>query len=152
MKQSGQGTGTRRAPACGGPPAWLVLAALAALAGVPAAPQPPGAEAAGTRDCIDLMRIARTRVADEDTILFYLRGGEIYRNDLPSRCPNLDRDERFMYRVSLNRLCSLDTVTVLEDVGFGFLPGASCGLGKFRAIDKEEADGLLGQRRRRGRD
>lgn len=133
-------------------PARLALAALAVFAGAPAAPQPPAAGGDGMRDCIDLMRISRTRVADENTILSYLRGGEIYRNDLPDRCPNLDGDGRFMYRVTLNRLCELDIVTVLEDVGFGFLPGASCGLGKFRAIDEDEAESLVAERRRRGRD
>jgi hypothetical protein len=76
-----------------------------------------------------------------------MRGGDIYRNELPNRCPTLDFEERFMYRVTLNRLCDLDVVTVLDDFGFGFVPGPTCGLGKFSPISEEEAKALIEQRR-----
>jgi hypothetical protein len=98
-----------------------------------------------TRSCINLREIDRTRVPNEDTILFYLRGGDVYRNNLPNRCPNLDFDERFMYRVTGNRLCDTDVITVIEDLGFGFLPGATCGLGEFQPITEEEAENLATQ-------
>jgi hypothetical protein len=131
--------------------AVATLAAATVLSSVPATAQ-RGDDSAEQRDCIGLMDIDRTRVADEDTILFYMRGGEVYRNDLPNRCPNLDFDERFVYRVTLNRLCDSDVITVLDDFGFGFIPGASCGLGKFRPISEEEAEAVAEDRpRERGR-
>lgn len=134
-------------------PTLLALAVAAALASAPAATQRVD-DAEEARDCINLMSIDRTRVPDEDTILFYMRDGAVYRNELPNRCPNLDFEERFMYRVTMNRLCAVDVITVLDDVGFGFLPGASCGLGKFQPISAEEAEHLTEERRgrRRGRD
>jgi hypothetical protein len=89
---------------------------------------------------------------DEDTILFYARNGDVYRNDLPHACPSLEFEDRFMYRTALTQLCDVDVITVLDDVGFGFMPGASCGLGKFQPIGEEEADDLAEQDRQRGRD
>ncbi|MDH3511808.1 MAG: hypothetical protein OER85_13220, partial [Gammaproteobacteria bacterium] len=43
---------------------------------------------------------------------------------------------------SLSQLCDLDIITVLNDYGFGFTPGPSCGLGRFYPITKEEAKAL----------
>jgi len=83
---------------------------------------------------VSCLRIDRTRVADENTILFHMRGGDVYRNDLETRCPNIESEQGFMYRTTLNQLCDSDVVTVLDDIGFGFMPGASCGLGNFRPI------------------
>ncbi len=132
-------------------PALLTLVVAAAFVSAPV-PAQRGDDADEPRDCINLREIDRTRVPDEDTILFFMRGGDVYRNDLPNRCPDLDFDERFMYRVSLNRLCDSDVITVIDDVGFGFMPGASCGLGKFSPISEEEAEDLAERRRDRGRD
>jgi hypothetical protein len=133
--------------------ATLAVAVAAMLAGAPATPQ-RGRDngAAETRDCINVRNIDRTRVADAATLLFYMRDGEVYRNDLSSRCPSLAFDERFMYRVTQNRICELDVITVIDDVGFGFMPGASCGLGKFRRISDDEAQLLAAERPGRRRD
>jgi hypothetical protein len=79
-----------------------------------------------------------------------MRGDDVYRNELPNACPSLDFDERFMDRVTLNRLCDVDVITVIDDAGFGFTAGASCGLGKFRPISEEEAQDLTARRNRRG--
>lgn len=133
-------------------PALALLAGAAILVSAPAAPQRDRASADEPEDCINLMSIDRTRVADENTILFFMRGGDVYRNDLPNRCPNLEFEQRFMYRVTANRLCDLDVITVIDDVGFGFMPGASCGLGKFEPISAEEAESLTEDRRGRRRD
>ena len=95
------------------------------------------------RNCVDLMRIDHTAIVDDDTILFYMNNGQVFRNDLQHRCPTLGSEERFMYRVALSQLCDIDVITVLSDVGFGFMPGASCGLGKFQPIDEQTADRLL---------
>jgi hypothetical protein len=95
------------------------------------------------KNCINLNQIDHTDVVDDDTILFYMRGNEIYENDLPNRCPELRSEDRFLYRVSTSQLCNVDTITVLNDMGFGFMPGATCGLGKFAPISQEAADELL---------
>ena len=82
-------------------------------------------------DCVQINRIRTTHVRDDQTIDFEMPSGEIYRNRLPNRCPGLGFEERFSYRTSLSRLCSVDTITVLQTDG---TRGASCGLGEFQPI------------------
>jgi hypothetical protein len=96
-----------------------------------------------TRNCVDLMRIDHTEVVDDDTVLFYMRNGRVFRNELRHSCPTLGFEERFMYRTTLTLLCDIDVITVLQDVGFGFMPTASCGLGKFEPIDEQAAEDLI---------
>jgi hypothetical protein len=96
------------------------------------------------RNCIVLANIDRTSVVDDDTILFHMRDGSVYRNDLTTSCPTLGRDP-FMYRVATPQLCEIDVVTTLNDVGFGYMPGASCSLGEFELIDGEAAQDLLAE-------
>lgn len=95
--------------------------------------------------CVNLKFIERTDVVDDRNILFYMRTGIVYRNALPHTCPGLEFEEAFLYRASIGRLCDLDTITVLNDAGFGFMPGASCGLGMFHPIEKEEIAALKEQ-------
>lgn len=92
--------------------------------------------------CVSLIRIDRTEVIDDQNILFHMRGGDIYRNHLPHRCPGLGFHESFMYRTSLNQLCNVDIITVLNDIGFGFSPGPSCGLGLFYPVTEDDAEKL----------
>ena len=83
-------------------------------------------------DCIDLNRIRTSHVRSEDVIDFEMRDGRILRSRLPQRCPGLGFEERFSYRTSLSRLCSVDIITVLDSSGS---PGASCGLGRFQPVE-----------------
>ena len=92
--------------------------------------------------CIPLNRISSTYVVDDYNILFYMRGGKIYRNPLPHRCGGLRSERTFMYRTSMSRLCDLDIITVLYNNSFGITAGASCGLGRFYPITEEEAEAL----------
>ena len=98
----------------------------------------------GVKRCVSLRQIDHTKVIDDDTVLFFLRGGDVMRNDLPGRCPTLMSEDAFMYRTSLDQLCNSDTITVLNDVGFGFTPGATCGLGEFEPITEDEAETFEG--------
>jgi len=88
--------------------------------------------------CISLNRLDRTEVIDDRTIVFHMRGGGLYLNNLDRECPGLKREERFMYSPTGNRLCRVDTVTVLEQWGFGLTRGFTCSLGEFHPIS--EAD------------
>ena len=94
---------------------------------------PAAAESAkpATTDCIDLIRIDRSEVVDDQTILFHMKGGKVWKNTLPYKCPRLGFEKAFSHKTSINRLCSIDTITVLDTTAR--LPGASCGLGKFEA-------------------
>lgn len=96
----------------------------------------------GGERCVDIKSISRTDVIDDQNILFYMRGGVIYQNKLAYRCSGLRSERTFMYRTSLSRLCNVDVITVLYNQGFGFSQGASCGLGRFYPVSKEEAQAL----------
>ncbi len=92
--------------------------------------------------CLSLIRIKNSDILDSQHILFETVGGKYYLNQLPHNCPGLSHDDAFMYRTSLNKLCDLDVITLLDDHGFGLLPGASCGLGVFEPISEEQIAGL----------
>ncbi len=96
----------------------------------------------GGERCVNMRNVSKTVVIDDQTILFYTRRGEIYRNDLPRRCSGLAREERFSYSTTVSRLCDIDTITVLYNQGVGLSSGASCGLGRFYPISKDEAQAL----------
>lgn len=92
--------------------------------------------------CVRIGSIDQIEIVDESTLIFHMRGDEVYRNDLPYQCP-LRRDDTLMYRSSVGQLCNVDIITILNDWGFGFSPGASCGLGMFHPITAEIADELV---------
>lgn len=96
--------------------------------------------------CVRISEIEKIDIVDSETLIFRLRRGKVYRNDLPHRCPGLRPNDTLMYRSSVGRLCSVDVVTVLEDWGFGYAPGASCGLGMFEPITAQIADEMLRSR------
>jgi len=98
-----------------------------------AAPAPAtGAEGTGT--CIPLQRIESTKVLDDQTILFELRGNETLVNRLPHRCPGLGFEKSFGYKTSISQLCSQDIIWVVTHMGSGLDRGASCGTRQVRAI------------------
>lgn len=83
-------------------------------------------------DCVDLARIDYTRVRDDRTVDFYMRGREVYRNRLRNECSGLAFEDSFAYRTSLSRLCSVDLITVNRSGGAG---GPTCALGTFQRIE-----------------
>lgn len=95
--------------------------------------------------CIQTTRIDRTEVIDDQTVVFYMRGRRIYVNHLDRACPGLDSGRPFSYRTTNSRLCSVDTITVLEQSAFGLIPGFTCGLGQFEPADEEVIALLKGE-------
>ena len=65
-------------------------------------------------NCINTSHIRNTRVHDDFTIDFHMSGGDIYRNTLPVRCPQLGFEERFAYEVSSSNLCAIDMISVVQ--------------------------------------
>jgi hypothetical protein len=88
-------------------------------------------EAGPPEDCVLRRNIRHTEVLDDRTIDFHMAGGRILRNRLPNACPGLAFDDSFSYRTSLDRLCSIDTITVVRSAG----PGPTCGLGRFQPVE-----------------
>jgi hypothetical protein len=100
-------------------------------------------------NCIDISRIKETRVLDDQTILFGMRGGEFYLNRLPVKCVSLKIAGGFSYSTSIDKLCKQDTIKVVQQSS---APSFTCSIGEFvefkekGTIDKIEKmleDGLL---------
>ncbi len=116
----------------------LLLSACAADQGAPkvaAAPATaiPAATGAKPIGCVQLQSIRETRVVDDKTIDFYMRDGRVLRNNLPGSCPQLGFERAFSYSTSINQLCNVDIITVIQQSA-GISRGASCGLGMFTPI------------------
>jgi hypothetical protein len=123
---------------------FLLAAALAAS--VPCTAQAQGEQEQLDRtpvSCIPVNGIDRDFAISSRTILFFMRDGESYRNDLPGSCANLERGEtRFTYNyraqtARLTRLCDTDSITV------GREDDVSCRLGPFVPITAAEAQTLV---------
>jgi hypothetical protein len=113
--------------------AMLPLAGCTAEPGTTPASNAPAAVAAGEAvDCIPTANIGNTRVHDDRTIDFVMRDGTVYRNTLPVQCNPLGFEKRFAYRTTSARLCSSDTITVLQSGGVG---APTCGLGEFVPVN-----------------
>jgi hypothetical protein len=122
------------------------LAALAAALTAPAAgAQQDEADSTFDRtpeDCIPVSLIDETDAIDDQNIIFRMRGKKAYRSHLPRKCPGLARENRFQYETRGGRLCSIDTITVLERFGVGFQRGFTCRLGEFVPLSPEELEDL----------
>jgi hypothetical protein len=94
------------------------------------------------RKCIRVTSIDQTEAVDDQNILFYMRGSDVYRNHLPRNCPRLERENRIAYRVYSGQLCDHDTITVLEDSVSGLQGGFTCSLGEFVPLSPEEIEDL----------
>lgn len=80
--------------------------------------------------CITSRDIEDTDAVTDRVVLFHMKNGRTYRNDLPHSCPQLTRDSSaFAYSTPIGRLCAIDVIKVMEPAS-GFVYGG-CRLGKF---------------------
>ncbi|HSC14166.1 MAG TPA: DUF6491 family protein [Gammaproteobacteria bacterium] len=127
------------------PTGYRLLAVLPLLAAASALGQDGDEEAAFDRtpeDCVIVSRIDQTDAIDDQNIIFRMRGDRVYRNTLPRKCPGLARENRIAYSTVASRLCSIDTITVLEDLGVGLRPGFTCRLGEFVPLSEAEVEDI----------
>jgi hypothetical protein len=96
---------------------------------------PEARETGPAVSCVQISQIRESRVRNDRVIDFRTTGKRWYRNTLPYSCPSLGFEERFAYKTSINQLCSVDVITVLQSSGSGLHRGASCGLGKFQPVE-----------------
>ena len=92
--------------------------------------------------CVRLSRVKSVEILSNKQIAFEMRNNQYFVNLLPYACPGMRKGSTLMYRTSLDLLCDVDIVTVLDTFGGGFQPAASCGLGKFEPMDKDEVEQL----------
>jgi hypothetical protein len=120
---------------------FLPLLGLIGCAAEPPAEQASAAAAGASVECIDQSRIAGRHPAGPGSILFEMAGGVNYRNDLPGRCPDLERADQAANITIVDsdgtRLCRNDSVRIIEPgaastVGAGAFP--KCRLGPFTPV------------------
>jgi len=124
---------------------WFGVVTLSALAAVGIAPVNDARAATPSVEperCVQLSRVDSTDVISNKQIIFEMQGNRYFVNSLPYPCPGLRRGSAILFRTSLDQLCDVDVVTVLEQFGGGYQPAASCGLGKFEPMDKDEIASL----------
>lgn len=137
-------------------PAWFAATAVVAASaiGQQGAADVEGAFDRTPQDCILVGSIDETDAIDDQNLIFRMRGDKVFRNHLPRKCPGLERENRIAYEARNARLCSIDTITVLEQrFGVGLQGGFTCRLGEFIPLSPAEVEDLdLREREgRRGR-
>lgn len=95
---------------------------------------------AGSERCLSPNRYATVEVLDDQHLLFEGRsGGEVWLNTLRNRCPGLRPDDVLAFELHGNRLCALDTATVMERFLFWRRTGPTCSLGEFQKLNEGQA-------------
>jgi hypothetical protein len=94
------------------------------------------------RNCLIVSQIDGTEAVDDQTIIFRMRGKQVYRNTLPRKCPGLLRENRIGYETRSSQLCNIDMITVIEDFGVGLRPGFTCRLGEFVPLSPDDVEDL----------
>ncbi len=111
---------------------------LLCLTGLPTAYAQDGVKEDTSIPCLKLYRLQAVEIIDNKNIVFQTGINDYYLNTLPYACNGLRRNDGILYSTSTGDLCSVDIITVLDNVGPGFQGGPSCGLGKFTPVSKEE--------------
>jgi hypothetical protein len=93
--------------------------------------------------CLSMNSIRSTKIVDDQRVLFISARDKAFLNRLDRECLGLSRSGTFEYKVQSGarhaRLCSTDSITVLESVGRGL----NCGLGMFEPLTQEELETLI---------
>jgi hypothetical protein len=122
--------------------ACLVLGTVA-LAGLNVALAPHAAQAIVAIDaaalnptCIESNRITDTRVVGKNVVVVRMNpGSEYMRIDLGNNCSTLDKSTGFSFGSSVAKLCTSDTLKVLNS-------GQGCIIDKMTPISGDEAKAL----------
>jgi hypothetical protein len=101
-----------------------------------------------TLRCVNLSQVRELKIIDNKHIAFELNNHEVYVNTLPHACPGLAPNKAILYKPTMNQLCNVDVITLLESFGRGFTQAGSCGLGNFELMSKEEGATVIGKKPR----
>lgn len=126
----------------------ITLAVVVAVGLLPVPPviaqdNEPGLEGA-TRNCIGTRRVRRTRIIDDNNVLFYLSGKIILHNELRQICPGLEEAGTFAFTSTDGAICKGDGLAPMKSNPWGAVrPIPQCWLGIHREIDRDEADAMI---------
>ncbi len=87
------------------------------------------------RTCVSPTRLRNSMALDDQRIMFIARGGDAWVNTLPLSCPNLLREDRFIYTLPSGPLCRAQIITIIDPFGRAW---NSCTLGDFRLHKKKK--------------
>jgi hypothetical protein len=122
----------------------VLLGGVAVLSLASAAAQDDEEQTDEPLRCLSMTSIRSTVVVDDQRVLFFQARERVFLNRLDRECLGLARSGTFSYQVQSGarhaRLCSTDSITVLETSGRGL----NCGLGLFEPLSREEAESVLG--------
>ncbi|MHA7872858.1 MAG: DUF6491 family protein [Hyphococcus sp.] len=91
-----------------------------------------------TTRCIPLTQLRGSDPVDDTAMLFELRNGEMYLNELRGKCIGLKRNDRYSFQTTQNQICVGDVIVISNRAGT--VPLGSCGLGEFEALAEIPAD------------
>ena len=82
------------------------------------------------QSCVTIREIEDTDAITDRVVLFHMKNGRTYRNDLPNSCKQLTREgSAFAFTTPMGSLCAIDVIQVVEPTtGFAY---GGCQLGKF---------------------
>jgi hypothetical protein len=90
-----------------------------------AATSPQADPVKGNDLCLDIDHVDHTVVVDDQTILYYMRGGKIWKNTLKRQCSSLKFEQGFVEDIRGGEICSnRQMIRVIQT-------GALCSLGAF---------------------
>jgi len=93
----------------------IAVLALATGLALPAAALADEPATAHNNVCLPVSNIMDTTVVDDQTILYRMNNGKVWRNTLPRRCPDLKFENGFTEVVHADEVCShLQTIYVLH--------------------------------------
>ena len=82
--------------------------------------------------CLPLTQVRDSDPIDDNAMLFEVRSGGMYLNELRGKCIGLKRNDRYSYKTTQNQICAGDIITISNRAGTVQL--GSCGLGEFEAL------------------
>jgi len=93
--------------------------------------------------CISTMQYDSMEVLDQRHVLFKGTGDRFWLNELRMQCVGLRRDSTPVIRLRDTQLCDMDTFQAVDDMlGVWNRTSATCSLGQFTPITREQADGI----------
>lgn len=96
-----------------------------------------------SKRCLQSTQIQDVEVLSDRLLVFRTGRNKIWVNQLPVRCPSLDREVTIAFTSNDPRLCAKDSVRVLFDNpramgGSEIIPWIPCQLGNFEAITAQQ--------------
>ncbi len=93
--------------------------------------------------CLPVYSYNSVDILDNRHVVFKGTGGRLWLNRLRNRCTGLRRNDTLKFDVRASQLCSLDTFEAISlNVVGPTRTSATCSLGEFMPITKEQLDGI----------